>query len=74
MKTVRAVFDGQVFVPVTPIEAGKNQLAIITVLDIFDIKENKKAYLEYAGMLSDDSYSEITGILSDTQRIDAHEW
>jgi len=74
VKTVKALFDGQVFVPMTPIKAEKNQLAIITLLDNYATTGNKKAFLKYAGLLSDDSYIEINNILKDTQRIDIHEW
>ena len=70
MKTVKAVFDGQVFVPVTPIKAKKNQVAIITILDDIDYIRENKAYLEYAGALSDDDYTEIADILKADTPID----
>ena len=74
MKTVKAFYDGRVFVPVTPIKAKVNQVAIITILDGLDLVIDSKPFLKYAGALTHDDYSELVEILKDTERVDTNEW
>ena len=79
MQTVKAYFDGNAFVPVGQIKATKNQGAVVTLLDDIphdDISQSNtgKAYLRYAGALSDESCAEIEAILQDTRRIDINGW
>ena len=48
---------------------------IVTILDdITNKRVNSRAYLSYAGALSDESYGEIMDILKDAGQIDANEW
>jgi len=72
MEAVRAYYDGRVFIPTEPVKAKKNQNALITILDE-DTKENKP-HLRFIGVLSAESYNEISKALKDTQEIDADEW
>jgi hypothetical protein len=79
MQTVKAYFDGNVFVPIDQITAAINQRAVVTLIG--DVPENEtkqrnseKSYLRYAGALSDESYAEIKTILQDTERVDINEW
>ena len=74
MKAVKAYYDVQAFIPITPVSAKKNQNAIVTILDDFSDKRNAKEYLQYAGALSDESYTEIVEILKDTEQVYADEW
>ncbi|MDR0795457.1 MAG: hypothetical protein LBE79_05290 [Tannerella sp.] len=74
MRTVKAFFDGEVFIPVTPIRAKKNQVAIITLIDDVEYSKNNKTYLEYAGRLSHEDYLELSEILKDNDQVDANEW
>ena len=74
MKTVKAYFNGQVFVPVSPIKAKINQIAIITILDGSDLTMDSKPYLKYAGALAHENYLELVEILKDTEQVDANEW
>ncbi|MDR0445063.1 MAG: hypothetical protein LBG98_02140 [Puniceicoccales bacterium] len=74
MQTVKAYFDGNVFVPVEHIQATKNQKAVVMLLDDIPQSNTGKTYLRYAGALSDESYSEIEAILQDTRRVDINEW
>jgi len=70
---VKAYYDGNVFVPMEPVKANRNQPAIVTVLDNDKIIENKP-HLKFIGTLSQESYEEISKALADTQGIDADEW
>jgi len=72
MNAVKAYYDGRVFVPTEPVKARPNQSAIITILD--DDKKEDKPHLRFVGVLSEESYAEISVALKDTQRIDADEW
>jgi hypothetical protein len=79
MQTVKAYFDGNVFIPTDRITAAINQRAVVTLIG--GVPENKtrqqnseKSYLRYAGALSDESYAEIKAILQDTERADINEW
>ena len=73
MIAVKAYYDGNVFVPIEPVKANRNQSAIIAVLDDDKIIENK-SHLKFIGTLSQESYEEISKALVDTQRVDADEW
>ena len=74
MKTAKAYFDGQTFVPITPIKAEMNQIAIITLLDGLDMAIDDKAYLEFAGALAHDDYLELVEMLKDTEQVDDNAW
>ena len=72
MTAVKAYYDGSVFIPVEPVKAKRNQSAIVTILD--DGKSEDKPHLRFIGILSQESYQEISKSLEDTQRVDANEW
>ena len=73
MNAVKAYYDGNVFVPIEPVRAKKNQSAIITILDD-EKKDEDKPHLKFVGTLSQESFEEINLALMDTQRIDTNEW
>ena len=72
MEAVKAYYDGSVFVPIEPVKAKRNQNAIITIIE--DVKKEVKPHLRFIGILSDESYNEISVALKDTQKVDADEW
>ena len=72
MNAIKAYYDGNVFIPIGPVKAKKNQPAIITMLD--DGKKDDKPHLKFIGTLSQDSFDEINLALMETQRIDSNEW
>ena len=74
MEAIQAYYDGNVFVPVTPVKAKKNQPAIITIINTVNVKSNTKNYIKLFGALSPESYSEIVEALKDTERVDIDEW
>jgi phosphopantothenate synthetase len=74
VQAVRAVYDGRVFVPERPVNAEKNQAAIITILDEVLRAENGKSYVRYAGQLSDERRAELEEILESTRGVDSNEW
>jgi hypothetical protein len=72
VNAVKAYYDGNVFVPIEPVRAKRNQPVIITIPD--DEKKTDKPHLKFVGTLSQESYDEISTALIDTQRVDADEW
>ena len=72
MEAVKAYYDGNVFIPLEPIRAKRNQPAIITLLD--NDKSSDKPHLRFIGALSQESYDEISKALIDTQKVDVDEW
>jgi tRNA(fMet)-specific endonuclease VapC len=78
MQTIRAYFDGNVFVPIDKITAVTSQRAAVTLIgdatgEKIQRQNPEKSYLRYAGALSDESRVEIEAILHDTQRVDINE-
>jgi hypothetical protein len=69
VQAVRAVYDGRAFVPVRPVNAEKNQAAIITILDEVQSAGNGKSYVKYAGRLSDERRAELEEILESTRGV-----
>jgi phosphopantothenate synthetase len=74
VQAVRAVYDGRAFVPVRPVNAAKNQAAIITILDEVQKAGDSKLYVKYAGQLSDERRAELEEILEGTRGVDSSEW
>lgn len=74
MMAVKAYFDGTVFVPIKPINAKPNQSAIITILDEVESLAADKPHKKFMGKLSNESFTEISEVLLETQRIDKNEW
>ena len=74
MDAIQAYYNGSVFVPLVPVKARLNQLAIVTILDTVNTKTSVSRYTEFFGTLSAESYSEITEALKDTERVDMNEW
>jgi hypothetical protein len=70
LNAVKAYYDGRVFVPVEPVSAKRNQNALITILD----ETKEKPHVRFIGVLSDESYEEISEALKDTQEVDSDEW
>ena len=78
MQTIEAYYDGRAFVPVTPVAVQVNERAVVTIFrdskDKLTKRESDRAYLSYAGALSEENFDEITEILKDTGTIDIDEW
>ncbi|MCL2426598.1 MAG: hypothetical protein FWD05_09715 [Oscillospiraceae bacterium] len=74
MEAAKAYFDGIAFIPSSPVNAKKNQTAIVTILDDSDNEEKEKKikpYTRFIGSLSQESCDEISAALLDTQEVDA---
>jgi len=71
LNAVKAYYDGRVFVPTEPVRAKQNQSAVITILDD---ETKEKPHLRFIGVLSAESYEEISKALKDTQEVDSDEW
>ena len=69
---VKAIYDGNAFIPVEPVRVKRNQPAIVTILD--DEIKNDKPHKRFIGSLSQESYEEISKALLDTQKVDVNEW
>ena len=78
MQTIEAYYDGHAFVPIAPVAVRINERVVVTIFEGTTDKrpkwESDKAYLNYAGTLSDENYEEIMEILKDTGQINANEW
>jgi len=74
VSVARAIYNGEVFVPLTPVKAKKNQEVFVTIIDNPTETNSDRPYLRYAGALSQDDYNEIAGILKDTETVYASEW
>jgi len=73
VEAVQAYYDGVAFVPLRPVKAKRNQKAIVTILED-ETKKESKPFLRFIGLLSNESYDEISNALVDTQKVDANEW
>lgn len=75
MVTVKARYDGYVFVPESPVAAEINQEATITLSDGKALGASKKErLLSFAGSISHEEYLEIEKALEDTGRVNLNEW
>jgi hypothetical protein len=74
MSAARAIYDGQVFVPVAPVNARKNQEVFVTIVDEPVAKHSDNPLLRLAGTLSDEDYAEIEETLKDAEIVYASEW
>ena len=75
MVAVKAYYNGQVFIPESPVKAEINQEAIITLLDskVSD-SSGKEHLLSLAGSISGEDYLEIKKALKDTEKVFLGEW
>ena len=74
MEAIQAYYDGNVFVPLVPVNLELNQPALITILDTEKKKAESNRFMECFGALTAESYLEIAEALNDTERVDAAEW
>jgi hypothetical protein len=74
MLAVKAYYNGNVFVPLVPVNTKQNQSAIITILDDIEPNVADNSFKKFIGKLSRESCEEITKALMETQRIDHNEW
>jgi len=74
MDTIQAYYDGNVFVPLTPVKVKINQPAIVTILDSDKDKRKNINHVNLFGALSPESYMEMMEALKDTERVDVDEW
>ena len=72
MEPIRAYFDGKVFVPMEPVSLGKNQQALITVVD--DLSFATQPWRKHFGTMSAEACADIENALRETERVDRHEW
>jgi hypothetical protein len=74
MTTIKAYYDGQVFVPENPVAATINQKAIITLLDEETASNSQKnQLLSLAGSISHEDYLEIEKALEDTEKVNPND-
>ena len=75
MGAVRAYYDGQVFIPKSPVSAKINQEAIITFLETQPMDTSKKSrLLGLAGCISNEDYLELDKALEETEKVYFNEW
>lgn len=74
MQAVRAYYDGNAFIPIMPVNARRNQTAIVTILDDEPKRADNKAVEQFFGALSNESFAEIEEALKDTEQVDVSEW
>jgi len=75
METVKAYYDGSVFVPLMPVNARVNQGAVITFVDeIVPKRVAGKSHMKFFKSLSEEDYGELAEILKDTEKVDLNEW
>ena len=75
MVAIKAHFDGQVFIPESPVSAEINQRAIITLIKPEHSKmSNKEHLLSLAGSISQKDYLEIEKALEETEKVYTNEW
>ena len=75
MIALKAYFDGNAFIPQSPISVEVNQEAIITLLEPQPSYPSKKDYLlSLAGSISHEDYLEMTKALEETERVYSNEW
>jgi hypothetical protein len=74
METIQAYFDGNVFVPITPVKAKLNQLALIIIQETANKKAGDNQLNNLFGTLSFENYSEILEVLKDTEKVDVNDW
>jgi hypothetical protein len=83
MSTVRAIYDGQVFVPLTPVKAEKNQVAIFTLIEQRKTAEPArqahfskavKPHKRFLGALPKENIAELETILKEADKVDIDEW
>jgi hypothetical protein len=74
VEAVKAYYDGQVFVPMFPVNVAKDRLAIVTILDSMEWNVSQNNCLQYAGQLKDNAYQELTEILQETEKVDKNGW
>jgi hypothetical protein len=65
IKTIQAYYNGSVFIPFVPVNVALNQPVLITVLEQDNEKRKDKCYDNYFGVLSGESFLEISEALKD---------
>jgi hypothetical protein len=74
MQSVKAVYDGMAFVPVSPVRLRTNQTVMIKVSDEINVNPDKNSWKKFIGALSHETCAELNEILKDTEKVDANEW
>ena len=75
MVAVKAHYDGQVFIPESPVHAEINQPALITLLDNAVPNEaQKQRFLSFAGSISHQDFLLMEKALADTEQVYPDEW
>jgi hypothetical protein len=83
MSAIKAVYDGRVFVPLVPVRAKKNQVAVFTLLDPLKTAESvkqtsslkvTKPHKRFLGALPKENIVELETILEEADKVDIDEW
>jgi len=75
MAAIKAHFDGNVFIPESPVSAEINQRALITLIKPDPTQASKKErLLSLAGSISGEDYLEIEKALEETEKVYTHDW
>jgi hypothetical protein len=75
MTAIKAYYNGNAFIPETPVHAELNQEAIITLLEPHLQHNSKKEHLlSLAGIISQEDYLEIEKALEDTEKVYPNDW
>jgi len=72
MDTIKAYFNGSVFVPLTSVNVKINQPVLITILE--PAKSSSNCYSDFFGTLPAEDFIEIVEALKDTEKVDVDEW
>jgi predicted DNA-binding antitoxin AbrB/MazE fold protein len=74
MQSVKVVYEGGAFSPVSPVRLSANQTVMINIPDEIAAKSDKNGWKQFIGALSHETCAELSEILKDTERVDADEW
>lgn len=75
MQALRGYYNGKEFIPLEKVNLKPNQKVIITVLDEYlDKNEERKPFKKYVGLLTKESFQEISEALKETEKVDGNEW
>ena len=72
MEPIRAYYDGKIFVPIGPVSLGKNQQALIAVVN--DPSTAMQPWRKHFGIMSAEACADIAEALRETEQVDQHEW
>lgn len=83
MSTAKAIYDGRVFVPLAPVKAQKNQVAVFTFIESLETADSSKQaatskdakpHKRFLGALPKENIEELEAILKEADKVDVDEW